>query len=159
MRRTVGTKRSDGFTLLELMIVASILAFGLLTLAAMQLQALRGGSRGRHATTATAIAETQMEQFDVVSWTLLAPTGGWTANVDVDNTVLCGGICGDCDENRSGPDVLDALAGAQIAAGVITPTSDQDYCCDVDASGSITVLDSLKMAQVAVSLSVTLTCP
>lgn len=87
MRRSVRATRSGGFTLLELMIVASILAFGLLTLAAMQLQALRGGNRGRHASMAATIAETQMEQFEVVSWALLAPTGGWTAPVDFNNMV------------------------------------------------------------------------
>jgi prepilin-type N-terminal cleavage/methylation domain-containing protein len=89
MRRATRRYRSNGFTLLELMIVASILAFGLLTLSAMQLQALRGGSRGRHSSTAAAIAEAQMEQLEVMSWTapLLAPTGGWTALPDVDNTV------------------------------------------------------------------------
>ena len=86
MRRSLHA-RSGGFTLLEVMIVGSILAFGLLTLSAMQLQAMRGGNRGRHASMAATIAETQMEQFDVVSWTSLAPTGGWTAAVDFDNTV------------------------------------------------------------------------
>lgn len=87
MRRSVRATHSHGFTLLELMIVGSILAFGLLTLSAMQLQAMRGGSRGRHASMAATIAETQLEQFDVVSWTSLAPTGGWTAPVNVNNTV------------------------------------------------------------------------
>ncbi len=87
MRRSVRATHSHGFTLLELMIVGAILAFGLLTLSAMQLQALRGGSRGRHASMAATIAETQLEQFDVVSWTSLAPTGGWTATVNVNNTV------------------------------------------------------------------------
>jgi prepilin-type N-terminal cleavage/methylation domain-containing protein len=87
MMRTRRTARNDGFTLLELMIVGSILAFGLLTLSAMQLQALRGGARGRHASAATSIAENRMEQFEAMSWTQLATTGGWTANVNVNNTI------------------------------------------------------------------------
>ncbi len=89
MRRVASTTCSNGFTLLELMIVASILAFGLLTLSAMQLQAMRGGNRGRHTSTAAAIAEAQMEQFEVISWTsaALAPTGGWTASVDVNHVI------------------------------------------------------------------------
>jgi prepilin-type N-terminal cleavage/methylation domain-containing protein len=57
LNRTTG-----GFTLIEVMITIGILTFGLVALAAMQIQALHGSDRGRHATHAAAIAENKMEQ-------------------------------------------------------------------------------------------------
>ena len=81
------------------------------------------------------------------------------ATFDVDNTSLCGTVCGDCDGNGSGPDILDALTAAQIAAGLIMPSMTQQGCCDTNSSGSVDVLDALTMAQGAAGLMVTLTCP
>ncbi len=75
-----------GFTLMEITIVIAILAFGLLSLALMQMQAIKGGGRGRHATQGQAIAQTQMELFQRLNWTLLVPIG-WTSLPDVSNTV------------------------------------------------------------------------
>jgi len=82
-----------------------------------------------------------------------------TGAFDVDNTALCYTLCGDCDENGSGPDILDALVGAQISAGLSTPTPLQIGCCDVNSSGNIEILDALLTAQLAAGLPVTLTCP
>ena len=79
--------------------------------------------------------------------------------VDVDNSALCTGICGDCNESGTGPDILDALVGAQLAAGLVMPTTQQVGCCDVNSDGTITVIDALVMAQGAAGLAVTLTCP
>ena len=50
-----------GFTIIEVMIVIGMLAFGLLALSSMQLHAMRGGNQGRHATRAAALAESEME--------------------------------------------------------------------------------------------------
>ena len=47
---------AQGFTLVEVMITLVILAFGLLTLALVQLQAMRQGSQGRHTGDGMAIA-------------------------------------------------------------------------------------------------------
>jgi hypothetical protein len=81
-----------------------------------------------------------------------------TALFDVDNTMLCNGICGDCDLNAAGPDILDALAAAQIAAGLLVPSPLQVACCDVNSSASVEILDALFIAQGAAGLSVTLVC-
>jgi hypothetical protein len=81
-----------------------------------------------------------------------------TLPMDIDNTALCGGICGDCDLNGVGPTIVDALTAAQLAAGLVVPTTPQTGCCDVDSSSTITILDALLIAQVAAGLSGTLAC-
>ena len=78
-----------GFTIIEVMIVIGMLAFGLLALSSMQLHAMRGGNQGRHATRAAALAESEMEFLQYASWTsgAIDPTTGWTTpdprNTDV----------------------------------------------------------------------------
>ncbi len=91
VRRIRRVRRSDGFTLLEVMLALTLLGIGLLSLAAMQLIALDYGSRGRHQTQAAAVAEAQMEGLMRRRWTNLAPTGGWTAPITQDN-VMQGGV-------------------------------------------------------------------
>ena len=76
----------SGFTLLEVTIAMAVLAFGLLSLAAMQLQAMRSGNWGRHTTAALAVAESQMERLQRLRWTSLAPAG-WSSVRAVDNAV------------------------------------------------------------------------
>ncbi len=69
----------SGFTLLEVVVAMGILATGLLALAAMQLHAMRGGKTGRHTTAAAALAYTQLENFQRMTFTdpQLAQTAGW----------------------------------------------------------------------------------
>ena len=83
MRRSPKTTRGKaraGLTLIEVMIALTILAVGLLTLATMQLEALRGGRSGAVDTFATTLAQDKMEALQRMSWTHadLAATGNWS---------------------------------------------------------------------------------
>jgi type IV pilus assembly protein PilV len=73
-------RASGGLTLIEVMIALTILAVGLLTLATMQLEALRGGRSGQTDTFATTLAQDKMEEIQRMSWSHgdLAATGNWT---------------------------------------------------------------------------------
>lgn len=84
----VGKRRRDraegGFSLLEITIALSILAFGLLSLTLMQLQALRDGTKGRHHTSAAMIARDQLEQAQRAPFSQITPVAwgaapGWMA--------------------------------------------------------------------------------
>jgi len=75
--RVAGRQRAGGFTLLEVVITLGILSVGLLGLAVMQLEAMRGGSTGRHTSEGDAIARTQVEQAEQLAWASFAQTGGW----------------------------------------------------------------------------------
>ena len=71
-----------GFTLLEVMLALVILAFGMLSLAAMQLYAMRQGSLGRHSGDGATIARSFLEQAGRLSWTPAlddAAGDGWVA--------------------------------------------------------------------------------
>ena len=82
-----GRRRSGGFTLVEVMIVIGILSFGLLALSAMQIKAMHGSDRGRHATNAAAVAESRMEQFQQAAWTDIAVTGGFVNDTAEQNNI------------------------------------------------------------------------
>jgi type IV pilus assembly protein PilV len=86
LNRTTG-----GFTLIEVMITIGILTFGLVALAAMQIQALHGSDRGRHATHAAAIAENKMEQLQQDPWASIGVTGGFVADPVEQNAVKLDG--------------------------------------------------------------------
>jgi prepilin-type N-terminal cleavage/methylation domain-containing protein len=89
MEATIGQarQRTSGFTLVEVMIVIGILTFGLLALSAMQIQAMHGGDRGRHATNAAAVAESRMEQLQQDPWASIAATGGFVNDPVENNNV------------------------------------------------------------------------
>jgi Tfp pilus assembly protein PilV len=75
--RTIG--RTSGISLLEVMIGLAILAFGLLGLAAMQIQAMGSSAKGRGLGRAAEIAKEQMERVQMLPWAQVAPTGGFVA--------------------------------------------------------------------------------
>ena len=85
MKHQPNWKRSGprgGFTLIEVMIAISILSFGLLGLAAMQLYAMQGRSSGRHSTFAATLAQTHMDELQRRNWNTVADTGGaWLSQV------------------------------------------------------------------------------
>ena len=81
----------DGFSLLEMMLALMILGSGLLAVAAMQIQAMDYGRRGRHQTQAATIAQNQIESLQRRPWVALTPTAGWTASTTVNHVVNDGG--------------------------------------------------------------------
>jgi hypothetical protein len=82
-----------------------------------------------------------------------------SGSCQVDLVVVDCLACGDCNLNAVGPDILDALEVAMISAGTIAPSASRGSCCDVDGSLTLSVLDALRIAQVAAGLPVTLACP
>ena len=84
-------RAAGGFTLIEVMITIGILTFGLLALATVQIEAMRGGDRGRHATNAAAIAENRMEQLQQDAWASIPDTGGFVADPVAQNSVQLDG--------------------------------------------------------------------
>ena len=71
----------SGFSLLELMIAMSVHGLGLLSVTFAQIQALNHGSRGRHTSAATAIAQNQYELLLRMPFSdpQLTATGVWAA--------------------------------------------------------------------------------
>lgn len=74
-------RTAAGFTLLEVMIALSVLAVGLLTLSAMQIQALSAGRSSKTSTFAMTVAQDKMEDLVRKAWDHgdLSPTGTWVA--------------------------------------------------------------------------------
>ena len=73
--------RRAGFSLLEVIVAIAILAFGLLSLAVMQLEALSQGAAGKHSVDAASVGRTYLEQAHRVPWTVLDTAQGvgtWT---------------------------------------------------------------------------------
>jgi prepilin-type N-terminal cleavage/methylation domain-containing protein len=77
----------SGFSLLEVMIALSILAVGLLTLSAMQMQALAAGRNGKTDAFAMTLSQDKMEDLRRRAWTdgQLASTGNWVTPETVTN--------------------------------------------------------------------------
>ena len=90
MERMTTQQRSEhpsrGFTLIETTIALLVLGFGLLAVAAMQLQAMDFASRGRHQTQAAVFAQRRIEILHRQPWAALAPTN-WTAPVTLNHVV------------------------------------------------------------------------
>lgn len=88
-RRSAQARRREGLTLIELMIAFGILAFGLLALLALQVEAMQSGQTGRHVSEAARIARDRMETFQRLDWddAALQDTGGWAGPATVDRDV------------------------------------------------------------------------
>jgi prepilin-type N-terminal cleavage/methylation domain-containing protein len=75
-------RRSGGMTLVELMIAVVLLSIGLLSMIALQVNALRGSQLGRHYTDAAQIARDQIETLQNLDWDDPGmATTDWTAPV------------------------------------------------------------------------------
>lgn len=70
----------------------------------------------------------------------------------------CAGVCGDCDGDGLGPNILDVFRAAWMGLGPVPPPPAPICCCDVNSSGRVDILDALLIAQQSVGLPVTLTC-
>jgi prepilin-type N-terminal cleavage/methylation domain-containing protein len=94
--RVRSQRRSEGFTLIEVVVAMGILATGLLAVSAAQLYAMRGGRSGRHTTDAAEIAQSQVEVFQRMDFADpgLAATGGWSppGGSQVDRSVQTPGV-------------------------------------------------------------------
>jgi prepilin-type N-terminal cleavage/methylation domain-containing protein len=89
MDRVSRERARAGFTLIEVMVAFAILAAGLLTVAAAQLHAMRGGSSGRHTSDAAAVAHSQLENFARMDFTDAAlddSAGAWQPSPDNPHT-------------------------------------------------------------------------
>jgi Tfp pilus assembly protein PilV len=68
--------------LIEVMIALVVLSFGLLTLATMQIIAIKQGSAGRHTADASAIARAYLEEMSRVDWAILTTARNAGADTD-----------------------------------------------------------------------------
>lgn len=88
----LATQPRRGFTLVEVMLALTIMAIGVLSLGALQLMTMEYGNRGKHASQASAIAQSRIEQLQRVTWTdaSIQPTAGWSGPVQVNVQVQDG---------------------------------------------------------------------
>lgn len=80
------SKRMGGMTLLETLVAMMILGGGLLTMASIQMHSIRGAQQGRHLSTATNLAHSQIEQLQRAPWTEVDDTS-WTTPVTASQVV------------------------------------------------------------------------
>ena len=94
--RARAQRRSEGFTLIEVVVAMGILATGLLAVSAAQLYAMRGGRSGRHTTDAAEVAQSQVENFTRMDFQDpgLNATAGWDppGGAQVDRSVQTPGV-------------------------------------------------------------------
>ncbi len=89
IRRRISTE--DGFSLLEVMIAAAILATGLLAIALAQVSALKMGSRSKHLSEAVYLAQEQIETFQALPATDATFTTPATDFDDPSGHIMAGG--------------------------------------------------------------------
>jgi prepilin-type N-terminal cleavage/methylation domain-containing protein len=81
--------RTEGFTLLEVMITLVILSVSLLALAGLMVTTTRNTATGGHMTEAVTFGQDKLEEFRATSWAALLPT---TAGPRTDQRQGCTGI-------------------------------------------------------------------
>lgn len=67
MKKVVG-KNKKGFSLIEVLIGLVVLAFGLLSIAAMQIVSIKGGYFSNNLTRATVLAQNRLEQLKLLAF-------------------------------------------------------------------------------------------
>ena len=86
MSKVCAKPKQNGMTLLETLVAMMILGGGLLTMASVQMESIRGAQRGRHLSAAANLANSQIEQLQRAPWTEIADTS-WTAPVSATQIV------------------------------------------------------------------------
>jgi type IV pilus modification protein PilV len=84
-------KRTEGFTLLEVLVAVSIFAIGVLAVASMQLTSIQGNAFGNEMTTATFLAQAQVERMKSVADVSTLATGGDANPIDENENSGVGG--------------------------------------------------------------------
>jgi type IV pilus assembly protein PilV len=91
IREQIQMKGREGFTLLEVLIAVSIFAIGILAVASMQLTSIQGNAFGNEMTTATFLAQAQLERMKSVADVSTLATGGDANPIDENEIPLVGG--------------------------------------------------------------------
>lgn len=93
IKENIGMKGTEGFTLLEVLLAVSIFALGILAVASMQLTSIRGNAFGNEMTTATFLAQAQLERMKSVADVSTLATGGDANSIDEnENSGVSGAI-------------------------------------------------------------------
>lgn len=79
-------RSSAGFSLIEMMIAITILGFGLMGIAAMQINVMRGSQGSRDLTAAVGIAQGQLERLTRLDWSDI-PVAAWSTPVEATSQV------------------------------------------------------------------------
>lgn len=76
-----------GFSLLEMLIAVTILAFGLLAVAGLQVTAMKGNSNGNAMTQATSYAEERIEQIRNTDYAAISYTPNPNVEANIDGSI------------------------------------------------------------------------
>lgn len=111
-------RRKRGFTLVELMVTLAILSFGILGVAAIQLNALSRGNESRFSFGAAQVAKSQLAQIQRLPWSALPQTGNNGNTFEaLCVTTGAGGAC-----NSPGPGLPTGTSGYPRALPDSLPT-------------------------------------
>lgn len=114
--RIARLRREDGFGLVELLIAMTVLSVGILAIVAGYSSGYVAVQRANHISSATVVADAQMERFRAVTYSYIALNGGstvdatYTADSAYSGTAQIGGCTSTTDatclptQTRTGPD-------------------------------------------------------